>query len=257
MTFASGELTGEYGQQDQPPAKFLQQVVPSGHCLWLSQRTDELFSSAGTRLFSTSRERYTGTTKALDFSASFITMGILNHGRFCFSHSCSARLQVYPEGQQWAMSEQHTAWQRTNEEAELRGRCQTQTSKVLGTHIWIWTAVVSFRTLTASVCVWTLTPIGAFDTGHNPQQNRTGHQTQSELRHLQRKHVSTREKSPVLLFLKLFLPSENRLSSQASHTFCSVPSKPALFLICQPWTSHSMKMKPTQTSHQPFVVPGS
>lgn len=42
-----GQLTGEYGQQNQTPCGCLQHVVPSGQKLKLSQKTTELFSWSG------------------------------------------------------------------------------------------------------------------------------------------------------------------------------------------------------------------
>lgn len=91
------------------------------------------------------------------------------------------------------------------------------------TYIWIWTAVVSFRTPTASLFVWTLSPIGTFDTGHNPQQSHSGHQRQSYPQHLQGKHVKMGKSANLTfqVFLKLIighLLCKNQVSCQASHT---------------------------------------
>lgn len=54
------------------------------------------------------RYRLNGSARFLRSLVS--TMGTLTHGSFSFSHIWVARLQLNPEGQQWAMSEQHTAW---------------------------------------------------------------------------------------------------------------------------------------------------
>lgn len=67
------------------------------------------------------------------------------------------------------------------------------------TYIWIRTAVVSRRRLTAGLFAWTFFPTGTFDTGHNPQQSHSGHQGQSYPQHLQGQQRKDGEKPPLSL----------------------------------------------------------
>lgn len=90
------------------------------------------------------------------------------------------------------------------------------------TYFRIWTAVVSFHTLTASFFAYTLSPVGTSDTGRSPQQNHAGHQGQDDPHHLQGQRVKMGTANLTCqVFWKLILCHllcENQVFCQAVHT---------------------------------------
>lgn len=128
-------------------------------------------------------------------------MGMFIHGWPPFSHIWVAKLQTNPEGQQWAKSEQHTAWKCKNEYRHtqikvlkyFRPKCYSTdyvTCYVFTrvTYLRIWTAAVSMHSHTAGGKIWTDFPIRTcVGAGNKPPHKHSHEQAQSYPQHLQRR----------------------------------------------------------------------
>lgn len=143
-----------------------------------------------------------------------------------------------------------------NERQVYRGFSHPPFQSPHATYIWISTAVVSFRTLTASLFARTVCSIGTADTGHKPQQKRSSHQGQNYLQHLQGKRgkmfKAVRLTFQVFLEVRIcHLLCENQARCQASHTSSVVSSKP---LCCSLYTRPE---PPTPQKESTSDVPAS